>query len=329
MGLIKSSPSPPTSKHACKTNGDCNPGACDPLHTAPQSKENYDWLVIIKVHKRSKGGRHCLFTCLHISSDTCHTAIWFFYSARSTHPTLSSHLKTHGWTRVYDPVYHHLLCTAQGHTGAAAPPRCLGMKAGSRPAHTSPVWNRANTQRQGQPSRTCRPPRLAGGLQGSPDQEPHAGEVGFSTEATSVLTVRRQRQPRHLTPHGSRGRVQTGSPTSDGVFVGAEEPWQQQQVEEVDQRQDVVAEQAGCRHRETCGHMNQMTTLSWMPSWLSGTLVFNLFFIDTHTIIIVPLISFHRSVRSRKNSELLYWKQSSGDLSPDSFSCPFYQVIRF
>lgn len=78
MGLIKSSPSPPSSKHACKTNGDCNPGACDPLHTAPQSKENYDWLVIIKVHKRSKGGRHCLSTCLHISSDTCHTAIWFF-----------------------------------------------------------------------------------------------------------------------------------------------------------------------------------------------------------------------------------------------------------
>lgn len=97
-------------------------------------------------------------------------------------------------------------------------------------------------------------------------RKPHAGELGFSTEATPVLTVRRQRQPRHLTPHGSRGRVQTGSPTSDGVFVGAEEPWQQQQVEEVDQRQDVVAEQAGCRHRETCGHMNQMTTLSWMPS---------------------------------------------------------------
>lgn len=49
---------------------------------------------------------------------------------------------------------------------------------------------------------------------------------------------------------GSGGGEQTGSPTSDGVFVGAQEPRQQQQVEEVHQRQDVVAEQAGCKHRD-------------------------------------------------------------------------------
>lgn len=68
-----------------------------------------------------------------------------------------------------------------------------------------------------------------------------AGEVGFSKEPTPFL------RPSH---GGSSGRVQTGSPTSDCVFVGTQEPWQQQQVEEVNQRQDVVAEQAGCKQRE-------------------------------------------------------------------------------
>lgn len=38
--------------------------------------------------------------------------------------------------------------------------------------------------------------------------------------------------------------------TSDCVFVGTQEPWQQQQVEEIHQRQDVVAKEASCRDKE-------------------------------------------------------------------------------
>lgn len=141
----------------------------------------------------------------------------------------------------------HFTTTYCGHTQVRQHlPGVLGGR------QTSPVWNRAKHTETGgnlthlQTTQTGR--WTAGGhLTRNPTQvrwdsapKPHL----------SFLTARRQRQPRHLTPHASRGRVQTGSPTSDGVFVGAEEPWQQQQVEEVDQRQDVVAEQAGCKHRE-------------------------------------------------------------------------------
>lgn len=277
MGSIKSPPSSPSSKHTCKTNGDCNQGGSDPLHTAPQSKENYDWLVIIKVHKGSKGGRHCLFSCLHISSDTCHTAIWFFIVQEELlqlYVPTSRHTDEREFTIQFTTTYCalHRVTQVQQHL-----PGVLGWRRG-RALHTHLQFGTGQTHRdRGNPHAPADHPDWQVDFRGLLTRKPHAGEVGFSTEATSVLTVRRQRQPPHPTPHGSRGRVQTGSPTSDGVFVGAEEPWQQQQVEEVDQRQDVVAEQAGCRHRETCGHMNQMTTLSWMPSWLSGTLVFNIF----------------------------------------------------
>lgn len=39
-------------------------------------------------------------------------------------------------------------------------------------------------------------------------------------------------------------------PTFDCVFIGTLEPWQQQEVDKVCQRQEVVAEKTGCKKRD-------------------------------------------------------------------------------
>lgn len=53
--------------------------------------------------------------------------------------------------------------------------------------------------------------------------------------------------------------MSAGRLTSDCVFVWTQEPWQQQQVEEINQRQGVVAKKTGCKDKETRGDMSQTT----------------------------------------------------------------------
>lgn len=40
------------------------------------------------------------------------------------------------------------------------------------------------------------------------------------------------------------------SPTFDCVFIGTLEPWQQQQEDQVNQRQEVVAKKTSCKKEE-------------------------------------------------------------------------------